>query len=155
MFSSFLEYLVLLQGVVHVIFRYFDVFILGPVDRETMTKMIFQNPVNTRKVNVGGMLLETQNILTDFYEPFNEQLAALLGDHHFLYHLSWGKLAKYRRLVRMIVIWHHVSEYYSLGRVLSQCVVTCHSCLYLLNGLVILDLWECSWFVILMISCIQ
>ncbi|XP_048775749.1 carbohydrate sulfotransferase 15-like [Ostrea edulis] len=61
---------------------------MGPVDRETMTKMIFQNPVNTRKVNVGGMLLETQNILTDFYEPFNEQLAALLGDHHFLYHLS-------------------------------------------------------------------
>jgi hypothetical protein len=60
----------------------------GPVDSETMKRMIYQNPANTRKVNPGGMLLETQNILTDFYESFNEQLAELLGDHYFLYHLS-------------------------------------------------------------------
>lgn len=59
----------------------------GPVDRNTMTAMVFQNPVNTRKVNVGEMLPETMNILTDFYEPFNEQLAELLGDRHYLYHL--------------------------------------------------------------------
>lgn len=61
----------------------------GPVDRNTMTAMVFQNPVNTRKVNVGEMLPETMNILTDFYEPFNEQLAELLGDRHYLYHLFW------------------------------------------------------------------
>ena len=63
-------------------------FITGLVDDSTMTTMIFQKPVNTRKVNVGEMLPETVNILTDFYEPFNEQLAELLGDRHFLYHLS-------------------------------------------------------------------
>ncbi|XP_061193042.1 carbohydrate sulfotransferase 15-like [Saccostrea echinata] len=61
---------------------------MGSVDTEIMGKMIFQKPVNTRKVNVGEMLPETQNILTDFYEPFNEQLAQLLNDHHYLYHLS-------------------------------------------------------------------
>lgn len=65
----------------------FDFLQIGPVDRKTMTAMVFQNPVNTRKVNVGEMLPETMNILTDFYEPFNEQLAELLGDRHYLYHL--------------------------------------------------------------------
>lgn len=65
----------------------FDFLQIGPVDRNTMTAMVFQNPVNTRKVNVGEMLPETMNILTDFYEPFNEQLAELLGDRHYLYHL--------------------------------------------------------------------
>lgn len=60
----------------------------GPVDSTTMIAMVFQKPVNTRTVNVGEMLQETMNILTDFYEPFNEQLAELLGDRHYLYHLS-------------------------------------------------------------------
>lgn len=86
MFIILIQYLL-----VHISWIYYFVFffITGLVDDSTMTTMIFQKPVNTRKVNVGEMLPETVNILTDFYEPFNEQLAELLGDRHFLYHLSW------------------------------------------------------------------
>ena len=86
MFITLIQYLL-----VHVswIYHFVFFFITGLVDDSTMTTMIFQKPVNTRKVNVGEMLPETVNILTDFYEPFNEQLAKLLGDRHFLYHLSW------------------------------------------------------------------
>lgn len=96
----------------------------GPVDRNTMTAMVFQNPVNTRKVNVGEMLPETMNILTDFYEPFNEQLAELLGDRHYLYHLFWFQ-NKFQKIFSAIWRTNFVSNnYYKLFVVCYQDLFT-------------------------------
>ena len=55
-----------------------------------MKKIVGASKTNVRSeqnMKVGKMKEETRRILYDFYKPFNEELAELLGDEKFNYGL--------------------------------------------------------------------
>ncbi len=51
-------------------------------------KMLGVPRTNEQGSRYPRMLPETLKILSDFYQPFNEQLADLLGDERWLWHLD-------------------------------------------------------------------
>ncbi len=51
--------------------------------REDIRAMPAANPA---ALSLGGMYNETREMLQTFYRPFNQELAAILGDERF----TWG-----------------------------------------------------------------
>ncbi|XP_078478764.1 LOW QUALITY PROTEIN: carbohydrate sulfotransferase 15-like, partial [Lampetra planeri] len=66
----------------------FDFLSLDPLSAQQEVEMINQEKANTRQEkdkNKGLMLPATRKLLRDFYRPFNEKLASVLGDRTFLW----------------------------------------------------------------------
>eukprot|EP01104_Vermistella_antarctica_P006028 TRINITY_DN16767_c0_g1_i1.p1 TRINITY_DN16767_c0_g1~~TRINITY_DN16767_c0_g1_i1.p1 ORF type:complete len:505 (+),score=54.76 TRINITY_DN16767_c0_g1_i1:229-1743(+) len=64
------------------IFRHIGVKTLS---REEMGRVVDHNLKNRKSGDVIEMLPETRKLLTEFYQPYNEELARLLGDDRFLW----------------------------------------------------------------------
>ena len=70
-------------------------FILGPLTKNEES-MIINTPlgnVNQQKKATGKMLKSTQDMLREFYYPFNKQLYEILGDERFL----WNDIYKFEK----------------------------------------------------------
>lgn len=64
----------------------------GPLSAQGEVEMINREKANTRQEedkNKGPMLPITRKLLRDFYRPFNEKLADVLGDMAFLWSGTW------------------------------------------------------------------
>ncbi|XP_068226100.1 carbohydrate sulfotransferase 15-like [Palaemon carinicauda] len=61
-------------------------------DEENLVNMAPVQNKNRKKSNVGKMLNKTAEVLRKFYEPYNDDLVALLGDAKFLWQDYYAKL---------------------------------------------------------------
>ncbi|XP_014676786.1 PREDICTED: carbohydrate sulfotransferase 15-like [Priapulus caudatus] len=67
----------------HTVFNFLE---LGPLTAQQVARIEKAPAANHRRArarSVGAMLPETRRLLTDFYRPYNEDLAALLNDDAF------------------------------------------------------------------------